>query len=126
MPYKIENNNNISFIIAFNNETTNLYFYYYKYNLDEGINEPKIIKFNNMNIQNKMIRCQISSKSNFIICFYYSINNGNNNFNWKTFIIKDIYLNVEQQQTIYNNRIFDVINQIKIATSNNDTLFFLK
>ena len=32
MPYKIENNN-ISFIIAFNSESTNLIFYYYNFDL---------------------------------------------------------------------------------------------
>jgi hypothetical protein len=60
MPYKIENNN-ISFIIAFNSETTNLFFYYYNFDLNEELNEPKEIIFNDMNIQNKMIRCQINS-----------------------------------------------------------------
>ena len=74
MPYKIENNN-ISFIMAFNNDTTNLVFYYYNFDLNKGINEPKKKIFNDMNIQNKKIRCQINSNSTFIICFYYSQNN---------------------------------------------------
>ena len=74
IPYKIENNN-ISFFIALNNDTTNLFFYFYNFNLNEGINEPKVIKINNMNIQNKMIRCQmircqINLNSTFIICYY--------------------------------------------------------
>ena len=71
MPYKIENKN-ISFIIAFNNNTTNLSFYFYNFNLTKSINEPKEIKFNNLNINNKMVRCQINSNSTFIICFYYT------------------------------------------------------
>ena len=71
MPYKIENNN-ISFFIAFNNDTSNLYFYFYNFKVDESINKPILIKFSEMNIQNKMIRCQINSNSIFIICFYYS------------------------------------------------------
>ena len=75
MPYKIENNN-ISFIMAFNNDTTNLVFYFYNFDLNEEINEPKKIIFNDMNnIQNKMIRCQINSNFTFIICFYYSSDN---------------------------------------------------
>ena len=71
MPYKIENNN-ISFIIAFNSESTNLIFYYYNFDLNEELNEPKEIIFNDMNIQNKMIRCQINSYFTDILCFYYS------------------------------------------------------
>ena len=70
MPYKIKNNN-ISFFIAFNNDTSNLYFYFYNFKVDENINKPILKKFSNMNIQKKMIRCQINSNSTFIICFYY-------------------------------------------------------
>ena len=120
MPYKIENNNNISFIIAFNNETTNLYFYYYKYNLDEGINEPKIIKFNNMNIQNKMIRCQINSYLTFIICFYYLIDNSKNYFTITIFNINDMNLIKGKTSNIMNT---NIIKQIKLAKSFNDKFF---
>ena len=74
MPEKIENSN-ISFYIALNKENTKLFFYYYNFNLSEGINEPKEITFNNINIQNKKIKCQINIYSTFIICFYYSIYN---------------------------------------------------
>ena len=55
MPEKIENSN-ISFFIALNKEATKLFFYYYNFNLSEGINEPKEITFNNINIQNKKIK----------------------------------------------------------------------
>ena len=71
MPYKFECIN-ISFIISFNNDTDNLLFYFYNFNLNEGINKPKEILFNDINIQDKKIRCQINSNSTFIICFYYS------------------------------------------------------
>jgi len=71
MPYKIENNN-ISFILAFNNDASNLIFFYYNFNLYENISEPKKIIIENMNIQNKMIRCQLNSYKSFIKCFYYS------------------------------------------------------
>ena len=59
MPYKIENGK-ISFIIAFNKDDTNLFFYFYNFNLNEGINEPKEILFEDMNIKNK-----------FLFHFYY-------------------------------------------------------
>ena len=80
IPYKIENNI-ISFIIVINNNSSNLIFYYYNFNFNEGINNPKVIIFNDMNIQNKMIRCQINSYFNFIICFYYSIISSFNSIN---------------------------------------------
>ena len=38
MPYKMENNN-INFIISFNNDTANLLFYYYNFNLNEDITD---------------------------------------------------------------------------------------
>ena len=40
--YKIENNIT-NFIITFNNEETKLFFYYYKFDINEDISEPKII-----------------------------------------------------------------------------------
>ena len=72
MPYQLENNN-ISFYIAFNKDNMNLIFYYYNFNLTKDINEPKFIEFNDINNQNKKIKCQINSNSTYIICFYYSI-----------------------------------------------------
>ena len=71
MPYKIEGGN-IGFIVAFNNEPKTLLFYFYNFNFIEGLNMQKAIPFMNMNIKNKMIRCQINSYYTFIICFYYS------------------------------------------------------
>ena len=123
MPYNIENNN-ISFIIAFNNDTNYLLFYFYNFNLNEEINEPKVIIFNNMNIQNKMIRCQINSNSTYIICFYYSIINSKNYFCSQTFRIKDMDLFEEKNSTvILENENLDVIKQIKISNSLNDKFF---
>ena len=74
LPYK-KQNNNISFIIAFNNVNNKLIFNYYNTNLIGELNEPKEIEINNMNIQDKMIRCQINSYLSFIKCFYYSKDN---------------------------------------------------
>ena len=122
MPYNIENNN-ISFIIAFNNDTNYLLFYFYNFNLNEEINEPKVIIFNNMNIQNKMIRCQINSNSTYIICFYYSIINSKNNFYSQTFLIKDMDLIKDRSTRILEDENLDVIKQIKIANSLNDKFF---
>ena len=118
IPYKIENNN-ISFFIALNNDTTNLFFYFYNFNLNEGINEPKVIKINNMNIQNKMIRCQINLNSTFIICYYYSTNN-NNRFFSTAFKIKNI--NFSKENT-FNKTFSRRINQIKVAISSDDNFF---
>ena len=77
MPYKIENNN-ISFIIAFNKDTNKLNLYFYNFGINERINNPKEKTIDKMNIQNKMIRCTMNSDLTFIICFYYSKNNEKN------------------------------------------------
>ena len=119
MPYKIENSN-ISFIIALNKDITNLFFYFYNFNINEGINEPKEIIFDNMNIQNKMIRCQINSYSTFIICFYYSILNAINNLMTATFKIKNMDLSKENKFTKIETK---EINEIKVATSYNNKFF---
>ena len=119
IPYKIENNN-ISFFIALNNDTTNLFFYFYNFNLNEGINEPKVIKFNDMNIQSKKIRCQINSYSTFIICFYYSKLNNKKYFVSTTFQIKN--MNLLKEKDFYIT-LKSSINQIKVAISYNDNYF---
>ena len=119
IPYKIENNN-ISFFIAFNKDIDNLYFYFYNFNLNDGINEPKIIIFDEMNIQNKMIRCQINSNSIFIICFYYSKKDNKKYFSSTIFNIDK--MNLYQQETLDIIEI-NKIDQIKLATSYNDRFF---
>ena len=118
MPYKIENNN-ISFIITVNKETTNLFFYFYNFNISEGINEPKKILFDDMNIQNKMIKCQINTYTTFIICFYHSIVNSKNYLNITIFNIKDFNL-IRDKTT--NKEVIE-IKQIKLARSYNDKFF---
>ena len=102
MPYKIENNN-ISFIIAFNEDNTNLIFYYYNFNFDEVIIQPKEIKFTDMNIQNKIIRCTINSYFTFIICFYYSTNNAQNYLASTIFHINDMNLEKGNTFSLFNN-----------------------
>ena len=69
MPYKYENNN-ISFIIAYNQMSAFLYFFYYNFPLNDSINEPKekMIVFS---IEDNMIRCQIIPKYSSIKCFYH-------------------------------------------------------
>ena len=124
LPYNIQNNN-ISFIIVFNNASTNLFFYLYNFNLNEGINEPKIITFNNMNNENKMIKCEINYYSTFITCFYYSKNSTHNYLSSKTFLIKNKNIN-EGKLNLYDNGLFGIINiikQIKLAKDYNDNLF---
>ena len=123
LPYKIENNN-ISFIIAYNNDTTNLFFYFYNLNINElALKEPKIIQFNDMNIQNKMIKCEINYFSTFIICFYHSKDNSQNLFQNTIFIINDMNLSIKQTSEIPFDRTLNEINQIKLAKSFNDKFF---
>ena len=122
IPYKIENNI-ISFIIAINNDSSNLIFYYYNFNFNEGINNPKVIIFNDMNIQNKKIRCQINSYFTFIICFYYSIINDKNKIFSSIFLIKNMNLILKSTSEIFYDGNFEEINQIKFAMTNNDKFF---
>jgi hypothetical protein len=119
MPCKIENNN-ISFIIALNKDESNLFFYFYNFNLNEGINEPNEISFDNMNIQNKMIRCQINSDFTYIKFFYYSKDEYNHYLKLTKFEIKDMNLNLEGT---YNYTVYNKTNQIKLAISNNDNIY---
>ena len=119
MPYKVENNN-ISFILAFNNDKSNLIFYYYDFNLYEDISEPKEIKFSDMNIQNKMIRCQLNSYLSFIKCFYYSKINNINYLFYSKFSIEDKNINIEETLNISVN---ETINQIKMEMSYDNNFF---
>ena len=75
-----------------------------------------------MNIQNKMIRCQINSYFTDILCFYYSKINGNNFFMETIFNIKDMNINKEETNEIIMTSL-DEINQIKLAISNNNKYF---
>ena len=120
MPYKIENNN-ISFIIAFNEDNANLIFYYYNFNFDEAIIQPKEIKFTDMNIQNKIIRCTINSYFTFIICFYYSKDNAQNYLASTIFYINDMNLEKGNTFSLFDN--LNEIKQIKLAMSYNDKFF---
>ena len=119
MPYKIENNN-ISFIIAFNKDINKLIFYFYNFPFDAGINQPKTIEFNDINIQNKMIRCQINSNYTLIICFYHTKINSDNYFASTIFNVK--VMSLKKGRTSTNLTSFN-IKQIKLATSYNDKFF---
>ena len=122
MPYKIENFN-ISFFIALNRDQNNLEFYFYNFNLTENINniyEQKTYEFNNMNIENNMIRCQINSYSTFITCFYFSIINKQNNLASTTFYIKNMDLFIEKN---FTKRVNYNITEIKVSTSYDSNFF---
>ena len=120
MPYEIKNNIT-TFILAFNNNTDNLFFYYYNFNLNENIFEPKVIAINDINIQNKMIRCEINYFSIFIICFYYSNKNSKKYFSSKIFKLKDMEFILDKTLDLTETN--NVINQIKLAKSFNDKFF---
>ena len=76
-----------------------------------------------MNIENKMIRCQLNSNLTFIICFYYSITNEKKIFATTIFRIKDMNLIKEKDAIISFDRELIEINQIKTAISKNEHIF---
>ena len=120
MPYQIENNN-IRFIISYNKDNANLLFYYYNFNFDGDITKLKEITFDNMNIQDKMVRCQLNSNSTFILCFYYTIYNSKNNLASTIFYMEN--MNLTKGRTSYHFNVVNEINQIKFASSYNDRFF---
>ena len=114
LPYNIENNN-INFIIAFDDDTNGMYFYFYNFNINEQINTPVIKKIDFENYDEiKMIRCEIYYNSTFIICFYYSKHNEENHFSSSVFLIDDMNLNL---YSISGQLYQDEIKQIKLAIS---------
>ena len=119
MPYKMENNN-LNFFMVFNKDTSNLLFYYYNFNFDGDINKLNEIKFDDMNIQNKKVRCDLNYNSTFIICFYYSKDNEQNYLVSEIFYIKDMNL---EKGNISHFNVLNKINQIKFAKSYNDRFF---
>ena len=75
-----------------------------------------------MNIQNKMIRCQINTYFTNMLCLYYSKINTQNYFMETIFNIKDMNLNKEKTfEIIWAN--LNPINQIKLEISNNNKYF---
>jgi len=120
MPYKIENSY-LGFIVVLNKDIDKLFFYFYNFSIKEGINEQNIISFSDMNIKNKMIRCQINSNLTFFICFYYSKINEENYLNSTIFYIENMNLRKGKTSTI--EKVVNAINEIKIVTSFNDNFF---
>ena len=107
MPYKIENSY-LGFIVVLNKDIDKLFFYFYNFSIKEGINVQKAISFMNMNIQSKMIRCQINSDFTFFICFYYSKINEENYLYSVIFNIEN--MNIKKGKT---SSIEKVVNKIK-------------
>ena len=120
MPYKIENSY-LGFIVVLNKDIDKLFFYFYNFSIKEGINVQKAIPFMGMNIQNKMIRCQINSDFTFFICFYYSKINNENVFSSTMFYINN--MNLIKGNTTSIDKSLSAIKQIKIATSFDDNYF---
>ena len=119
MPYKIESNN-LSFIIAYNNATSNLYFYYYSFNKNGEINKINKIKFDNMEIINKKINCQLISNLSFIKCFHYSNIDGESHLSYDKFSINE--MNIEKIHT-NQYKVGKIIKQVKSAMSFNNNIF---
>ena len=119
MPYKIENNN-ISFILYVNKGTAELYFYYYNFLLNENINKPKELSFEDINIENQMVRCQTISNLSFTKCFYYETFNNSYYLSSISFIINNTDINIKG---IFSYKVEKNINQIKVAKSFNSNFF---
>ena len=120
MPLKAENNN-ISFIIGFYKDIKYLGFYFYNFNLDGDIVKNNQILIDKMNINNKMVRCQISYNSTFIICFYDSKDKSENYLTQTIFHIKD--MNLIKGKTSNIIKVDGNIVQIKTLVSYNDKFF---
>ena len=124
LPYKMENNIT-SFIIVSNVDTMCLNFDFYKFNINEDINKINTIPVDNINVQNKTIKCEINSLLSSINCLYYSISilSENVGFIRKNFIINYRYIIVEQTEIkSYEINCGDV-KQIKMENLNNDKTF---
>ena len=125
LPYKMENNIT-SFIIVSNVDTMCLNFDFYKFNINEDINTINSISVDNINVQNKTIKCEINSLLSSINCIYYSIlsqNVENVGFISKNFIINYRDIIVEQTEIkSYEINCGDV-KQIKMENLNNDKTF---
>ena len=119
LPYRFDNNK-ISFIIVCVKENSKLIFYFYNFSLNEKIDNPKEINFNEINFANKLVSCQINSYLSFIKCFYYDKIDNQNYFCSAIFSIEnnDIFL-----KEIYNMSIVNKINQIKLQMSYNNKFF---
>ena len=98
-----------------------LFFYIYNFNIYGDINEPTEIIINNMNIQDKIIRCQINSNSTFIICLYYSILSEQKLFASTIFNIEQN--NIFSGVTNVNKYVTNNIIEIKVVSSLNDNFF---
>jgi len=93
--------------------------------LREGINEPKEIVTDGINIQNNLVRCVIINKISQIFCYFFKEE-------YREIFISDYYLslanfyiedmNINLNQT-YNFQTNDAINQIKIVLSSNNNFF---
>ena len=119
-------NNITSFIIVRNVDTTYLYFDFYKFNINEDINEINAVSVDDINVQNKTIKCEINSLLSSINCIYYSILSQNVGFIRKNFMInyRDIILGQTEIKSYEIN--YRDVKQIKMENLNNDTLFYLE
>ena len=114
LPYKIINDN-ITFFLSYNEKNKNLFFYYYTLNLYENnIILLKKTEIENMNIKNKMIRCQLINNLLLIKCFYYSLVNEQKYLSSTKFLINgtDIITNES-----FNLQVNKTIKQIKSSFS---------
>ena len=89
LPYKFEHNN-LSFIFVCWKESPKLIFYYYNFTLNDDINNPIEISFENFIVKNNKISCQINSYLSIIKCFYHEIIESKKYISTASFLIKDM------------------------------------
>ena len=89
LPYKFQQNN-ISFIISYLNEPIIMTFYYYNFTLKNDIKNPIGISFDNFEINNNKISCQINSYLSIIKCFFHEIIDNKKYISTASFLIKDM------------------------------------
>ena len=117
LPYKFEYNN-ISFIIACISQSTIINFYYYNFKLKKGINEPKKISFNNINIKNNLVRCLLKPLLSKIFCYFYYVDTDYLNYiSLATYLIEDMNINSDN---IFNSQINDNMIEMKLVSSYNN------
>ena len=121
MPYKYSNNKILSFILVINNEKNELNFYWYNFTTNYDLYQPKLITFNNMNIENNMIRCLLCYDFSGIKCYHYEKNNDSHSL-IRTFFALSSSMNINY--FTYNNiSVSSFISEIKAAVSYNNKYF---
>ena len=121
LPYKYEHNN-LSFIFVYQNEAPELIFYYYNFTLKDDINKPIEISFENFQVKDNKISCQINSYLSIIKCFYHEIIGSKKYISTASFLIKDMNITFDGKSSFETDN-STTINQLKSTKSDNNKFF---